>query len=377
MNAPDVKLQPWLDPNAVPLISIRSVTKSFGNFTAVDGIDLDIYPGEFFALLGGSGCGKTTLLRMIAGFETPTSGTISIAGADVTAMPPYQRPVNMMFQSYALFPHMSVVDNIAFGLRRDGVAKSEIKTRVDEVLDLVQLSKFGHRKPHQLSGGQRQRVALARCIVKRPQVVLLDEPLSALDKKLREQTQFELVNIQQRIGITFVVVTHDQQEAMTMASRIAVMNHGQISQLGRPYDIYEFPESRFVADFIGHANIFEGRVIEDESDHAVIQCDDIGANLFIGHGVTGTIGTELAVAVRPEKIVISKTPQAKAANQLSGEISEIGYLGESCIYYVALPSGYQIRVTQPNQERWADEPLSRGDTVHVSWSGQAGVVLRQ
>jgi putrescine transport system ATP-binding protein len=364
--------------DAEPVIRISGVTKSFGDFVAVDGIDLDIHRGEFFALLGGSGCGKTTLLRMIAGFETPTQGKIAIESQDVSQLPPYLRPVNMMFQSYALFPHMSVADNIAFGLRRAGVNSTEIAKRVSDVLDLVQLGQFAKRKPHQLSGGQRQRVALARSIVTRPKVLLLDEPLSALDKKLREQTQFELMNIQQQIGITFVVVTHDQQEAMTMASRIAVMDKGRIVQLGPPNEIYEFPESRFVADFIGNVNIFEGVLAEDEPDHALIACDDAGTSFYIGHGVQGTVGTELAVAVRPEKITLDfQQPSATAPNKLSGTIKEIGYLGDTCVYHVALPTGKQVRVTQPIRERWSEQTVSHGDIVHLSWSANAGVVLRK
>ena len=235
--------RPWLDPDAEPFIKVHGVTKRFGPFTAVDNVDLEIYKGELFALLGGSGCGKTTLLRMLAGFETPTSGTIYIDGADMTEVPPYERPVNMMFQSYALFPHMTVERNVAYGLERDGVPKAEVVQRVGEMLAMVELSPFAKRKPHQLSGGQRQRVALARALVKRPKVLLLDEPLGALDKRLREQTQFELMNIQDQLGVTFVVVTHDQEEAMTLSTRIAVMDTGRFMQIGTPTEIYEFPET--------------------------------------------------------------------------------------------------------------------------------------
>ena len=264
---------PWLDRDAEPLIKIENVSKKFGDFTAVDGVNLDIYKWELFSLLGGSGCGKTTLLRMLAGFEVPTSGNIWIDGGDMSTVPPYERPTNMMFQSYALFPHMSVEKNIAFGLQQDNKPKSEIADRVHEVLKLVELQDYKKRKPQQLSGGQRQRVALARALVKEPKLLLLDEPLAALDKRLRKQTQFELANIQEQVGITFIVVTHDQEEAMTLSSRIAVMDAGKFVQIGTPTEIYEFPETRFVADFIGSANILDGRVIEESADHVLVQTE--------------------------------------------------------------------------------------------------------
>jgi putrescine transport system ATP-binding protein len=252
--------RPWLDPDAKPQIIIESLSKAFGAFTAVDSVNLRIYKGEMFALVGASGCGKTTLLRMLAGFASPTSGRILIEGADMTTVPPHERPVNMMFQSYALFPHMSVEDNVGYGLRRMTLDKSVKLKRIEDALEMVQLAPLAKRKPHQLSGGQRQRVALARALIRRPKVLLLDEPLSALDKKLREQTQFELMNIQYQVGITFVFVTHDQDEAMALSTRIAVMDHGRVVQVGTPSEIYEFPQSRFVADFIGTTNLFEGTI---------------------------------------------------------------------------------------------------------------------
>ncbi|HEU4693739.1 MAG TPA: ABC transporter ATP-binding protein, partial [Vicinamibacterales bacterium] len=301
---PDQKNEPWKDPGAQPYVRLEKLTKKFGDFVAVDDVSLNIYRGEIFCLLGGSGSGKTTLLRMMAGFERPTEGRIWIDGTDVTATPPYERPVNMMFQSYALFPHMNVQKNVAFGLRQDKVSRSEIDDRVAEILKLVRMEQFGERKPHQLSGGQRQRVALARALVKRPKLLLLDEPLAALDKKLREHTQFELLNIQDRLGVTFVVVTHDQEEAMTLASRIGVMNHGEIVQIGTPTDIYEYPGSRFVADFIGSVNLFEGRIVEDEPNYVRVTSDELGGTFHVGHGVSAAPDATVWVALRPEKIVL-------------------------------------------------------------------------
>jgi putrescine transport system ATP-binding protein len=370
--------QPWRNPDEKPYVRIEKVTKKFGDFTAVDDVSLSIYRGEFFALLGGSGCGKTTLLRMMAGFERPTEGKIFIDGVDMTAVPPYDRPVNMMFQSYALFPHMTVEQNVAFGLRQDRVPSAEIKARVAEVLDLVQLGRFSKRKPHQLSGGQRQRVALARSLVKKPKILLLDEPLGALDKKLREQTQFELVNIQEKVGITFVVVTHDQEEAMTMSSRIAVMNSGYISQLGTPAEIYEYPQSKFVADFIGSVNLFEGRIAEDHPEHVIIDSPEAGCRLYISHGLPVPVGTQVWVAVRPEKIAISKQPpDADGTNSTQGVVKEIAYLGNLSIYLIALPNGKTVRVTAPNVSRLTEMPITWEDEVWLSWQPFAGVVLTQ
>ncbi|HWK47503.1 MAG TPA: ABC transporter ATP-binding protein [Stellaceae bacterium] len=380
MTSVSGKPEPWLDPAAEPHIRIDGVTKRFGATAAVDGVSLSIYRGELFSLLGGSGCGKTTLLRMLAGFLSVDEGRILIDGADVSDVPPYERPVNMMFQSYALFPHMSVANNVAFGLRRDGVAKPEIARRVGEALELVQLAGFADRKPAQLSGGQRQRVALARSIVKRPKVLLLDEPLSALDKKLREQTQFELVTIQEQVGITFVMVTHDQEEAMTMSSRIAVMDHGRIVQVGTPNEIYEFPSSRFVAGFIGSVNLFEGRVVTDEADRAVIAADDTGTPLVIGRGIGASPGSPVCLAVRPEQIHLGKRegaepPDAAPVNQLEGRIKDIAYVGDSRIYHVVLESGKVLRVTAPNLGRWADQPFARDEIVRLGWAPEAGVIV--
>lgn len=371
------KLEPWRDPNEKPYVRIEKVTKKFGDFTAVDDVSLSIYRGEFFSLLGGSGSGKTTLLRMLAGFERPTEGKIFIDGVDMSNVPPYERPVNMMFQSYALFPHMSVEANIAFGLHQDKVGKAEIAERVADALNLVQLGQFGKRKPHQLSGGQRQRVALARALVKRPKLLLLDEPLGALDKKLREQTQFELVNIQEKVGITFVVVTHDQEEAMTMSSRIAVMNRGYIAQIGTPTEIYEYPNSRFTAEFIGSVNMFHGRVLESEPDHSLIRSDEANCDLYVSHPGHLAPGTECWVAVRPEKVTISKDAPAGSdgRNQATGVVKEIAYLGDVSIYEILLDTGKRVRVTAPMVTRRTEMPITWEDRVYLSWRPFAGSVL--
>ncbi|WP_232302644.1 ABC transporter ATP-binding protein [Elstera litoralis] len=359
------------------MIQIQEVRKTFGDFVAVDGVSVDIFPGELFALLGGSGCGKTTLLRMLAGFEIPTEGRILIDGQDMSTVPPYARPVNMMFQSYALFPHMSVEQNVGFGLRMDGVSKADTANRVAEALDLVQMGSFAKRRPHQLSGGQRQRVALARSLIKRPKVLLLDEPLGALDKKLREQTQLELLNIQSKVGITFVIVTHDQEEAMTLADRISVMDRGRIQQLGTPAEIYEFPKNRFVANFIGSVNLFEATLAVDEPDRAELDCPDFGGRIHVGHGVTGTIGMEFSVAVRPEKIRMSRKPLVDLPNQMQGTIKQIVYLGDISIYFIEVGGGKQVRVTQPNLDRWAEGEFTWEDRVHIGWAADGGVVLAQ
>ncbi|OSQ39042.1 ABC transporter ATP-binding protein [Thalassospira mesophila] len=370
--------QPWNDPDAVPFIRFEKVTKKFGEFYAVDDVSLDIYRHELFALLGGSGCGKTTLLRMLAGFEEPSAGKIFIDGVDMAGVPPYERPTNMMFQSYALFPHMSVETNVAFGLHQDGYSKSEIKDRVADMLALVQMSKFAKRKPHQLSGGQRQRVALARSLVKQPKVLLLDEPLGALDKKLREQTQFELVNIQEKLGTTFVMVTHDQEEAMTMASRIAVMNDGVIKQIGTPFELYEYPNSRFTANFLGQVNLVEGTLIDDDEKYAIIRSDDIGGDIYIDHAVQGHEGTTLWVALRPERLrLCTEKPDDSGHNCFAGKVEEIGYLGGLSTYHVRLESGMRIKVSEPNTHRHNEPRYTWEDKVWVTWETGSASVLNQ
>lgn len=370
--------RPWIDPEAQPFIKIQGITKQFGSFVAVDNIDLEIYKGELFSLLGGSGCGKTTLLRILAGFETPSAGRIYIDGVDMTEIPPYQRPVNMMFQSYALFPHMSVEKNIAYGLNRDGLDKHEVSKRVNEMLEMVELGQFGKRKPHQLSGGQRQRVALARALVKQPKVLLLDEPLGALDKRLREQTQFELMNIQSELGITFVVVTHDQEEAMTLSTRIAVMDVGRFMQIGTPTEIYEFPESRLIANFIGNTNIFEGRIEKNGTDHVTVKIKQPKCDIRIDHRSSVQEGTKVWVSIRPEKIKLSKTPpDVKAVNQLKGIVSNIGYLGRLSTYHVSIGGGTRIEVTSPNQIRpkHGAHAIDWDDKVFLSWDDSSAAVL--
>jgi putrescine transport system ATP-binding protein len=375
----DHRSEPWKDPGATPYVRIEKITKKFGDFVAVDDVTLNIYRGEIFCLLGGSGCGKTTLLRMMAGFEAPTSGSISLDGVDITAMPPYERPVNMMFQSYALFPHMTVQKNVAFGLHQDKLPKSEIDARVAEMLKLVRMEQFTSRAPHQLSGGQRQRVALARSLVKRPKLLLLDEPLAALDKKLREHTQFELINIQETLGVTFVVVTHDQEEAMTLASRIGVMNHGEIVQVGTPAEIYEYPGSRFVADFIGSVNMFEGRLIEDEPDYVRVESPDLGGVFHVGHGVSAAPNATVWVALRPEKIrIATEAPAGEGDNQVAGVVAEIAYLGDQSIYLVRLAGGRMIRVTQPNILRQSGGGrISWDQQLWLSWDSSSPVVVTQ
>ena len=351
------------------------MTKKFGDFVAVDHVDLDIYKGELFCLLGGSGCGKSTLLRMLAGFETPTSGTISIDGADMSSVPAYERPTNMMFQSYALFPHMTVERNVAYGLRQGNVAKAEIAERVDEILGLVQLQDFKKRKPQQLSGGQKQRVALARALVKRPKLLLLDEPLGALDKRLRERTQFELMNIQDQVGITFIVVTHDQEEAMTLSTRIAVMDAGEFRQIGTPTEIYEFPESCFVADFIGSTNMLEGRVSEASPDHVDVDTD-VGP-IFIDQGMPVHDGTRVWVALRPEKIRLAKSEEgALGRGRMKGVVEDMGYLGDMSIYKVRVGESL-IEVTAPNRIRPKDRQhaISWEDEVVLSWDDSSPVLL--
>ena len=359
-----------------PFVQIRGLTKKFGEITAVDNIDLDIYQGELFCLLGGSGCGKSTLLRMLAGFEFPESGTISIDGIDMSQVPAYERPTNMMFQSYALFPHMTVGENIAFGLQQDKISKTEISDRVNDILKLVELEGYIKRRPQQLSGGQMQRVALARALVKKPKLLLLDEPLAALDKKLRKQTQFELANIQEQVGVTFIVVTHDQEEAMTLSSRMAVMDMGKFKQIGTPTEIYEFPESRFVADFIGSANIFEGKVINSKAGHVTVSTD-VG-ELVVNYGQSVSEGKNIWIGIRPEKIHLSKTiTKKKDGNHIKGVVEEIGYLGETSIYKVRLENGQIIDVSAPNQSRPMNQArgITWEDVVYLSWEPESAMLL--
>jgi len=374
------KNEPWRDPHAEAYVRIENITKKFGDFVAVNNVSLKIYKGEIFCLLGGSGCGKSTLLRMMAGFESPTAGSIFLDGQDMADVPPYERPVNMMFQSYALFPHMTVEKNVSFGLEQEkGLSRSDIATRVTDILEIVKLQEFAARRPHQLSGGQRQRVALARSLVKRPKLLLLDEPLAALDKKLREATQFELINIQEQLGVTFIVVTHDQEESMTLASRIGVMNRGEIVQIGTPTEIYEFPMTKFVADFIGSVNMFEGQLVEDLPDRARIKCDELDNVIYIDHGISSAPSATVWVAVRPEKINLQRTPPADTQeNCVKGVVKEIAYMGDLSIYLVKIDSGKTVRVTLPNIERLSDdERILWDETVWLSWHASSPVVVTQ
>src|SRR5579862_6759325 len=370
--------RPWLDPAAKPQIVIENVSKLFGNFTAVDAVSLKIYKGEIFALLGGSGCGKTTLLRMLAGFAAPSAGRITIDDADMTDVPSYERPVNMMFQSYALFPHMTVERNVGYGLRSLKLDKAAAQQRIREALDMVQLGHLGKRKPHQLSGGQKQRVALARALIRRPKVLLLDEPLSALDKKLREQTQFELMNLQDKVGITFIVVTHDQDEAMALATRIAVMDRGRVAQVGTPAEIYEFPSSRFVADFVGTTNLFEGTVSSCEPGMVTVLCAETNSTLLVDDRGSFTVGQLVWVALRPEKVRLAKQPLNGAhVNQLRGTVWELGYLGNRSTYQIKTTSGKLVTVFAQNERRTSEAAIDWSDEVFVSWSADAAVVLQQ
>ncbi|TPP09894.1 ABC transporter ATP-binding protein [Rhizobium glycinendophyticum] len=372
------KFSPWMDPDAVPFIRFENVTKRFGDFVAVDNLTLNIYEREFFSLLGPSGCGKTTLMRMLAGFEQPTSGRILLQGKDLAGTPPYKRPTNMMFQSYALFPHMTVEKNIAFGLEQDNLPKGEIEARVQEMLKLVKLESFAKRKPNQLSGGQRQRVALARSLAKRPKVLLLDEPLGALDRKLREETQFELMDIQTKLGLTFLIVTHDQEEAMTVSDRIAVMDKGILVQVATPAEIYEAPNSRYVADFIGDINILEGKVASKEAgiNGELVKVDCEGVTIAVDQSCDATVGDSVAFAIRPEKVRITTSkPEEATTNALHGEVWDIGYLGDFSIFIVKLDDGRMFRAAQANVSRLVDRPITFGDIVWLSWPADAGLVL--
>jgi len=366
---------PWKDPAARPHLRLVDVVKDYGDARAVDGVSLDIYAREFFALLGPSGCGKTTLLRMLAGFETPTSGRIELDGQDLTAMPPHERPVNMMFQSYALFPHMSVEKNIAFGLEMDRLPKAQIRDRVDEMLALTQLQPFAARRPQQLSGGQRQRVALARALAKKPKLLLLDEPLGALDKKLREETQFELINLQESLGLTFVIVTHDQEEAMTVATRLAVMREGRLAQVGEPREVYDAPTTRYTAEFIGDVNIMEGVLADPEAGRVTL--GEGGAPVEAGRAVAAPPGAPVAVALRPEKLVLERADAgpAPAVNTLEGTVEDIAYMGDVSVYRVRLADGRLVRAIRTNRVRLQSQTIVWEDAVRLSWDPQAVVVL--
>ncbi|WP_339463737.1 polyamine ABC transporter ATP-binding protein [Pseudomonas sp. EA_105y_Pfl2_R69] len=358
------------------LIKIERVTKKFDETIAVDDVSLTINKGEIFALLGGSGSGKSTLLRMLAGFERPTEGRIILDGEDITDLPPYERPINMMFQSYALFPHMSVADNIAFGLKQDRMSKAEIDARVEEMLKLVHMTQYAKRKPHQLSGGQRQRVALARSLAKRPKLLLLDEPMGALDKKLRSQMQLELVEIIERVGVTCVMVTHDQEEAMTMAQRIAIMHLGWIAQIGSPVDIYETPTSRLVCEFIGNVNLFDGQVVDDAEGHALIDSPDLERNIYVGHGVSTSVQDKsITYAIRPEKLLVTTEQPSYEYNWSRGTVHDIAYLGGHSVFHVELPSGKIVQSFVANAERRGARP-TWDDEVFVWWEDDSGVALR-
>ena len=369
--------QPWNDPAAKPLVEFRNVTKRFGAVVAVDRLSLAIHQREFFALLGPSGCGKTTLMRMLAGFEQPDEGEILLDGVDITAVPPHRRPVNMMFQSYALFPHLSVGDNIAYGLKREGLPKAEIAARVDAMLGRVRLKGMEKRRPDQLSGGQRQRVALARALVKQPKLLLLDEPLGALDKKLREETQYELMDLQADLGLTFMVVTHDQDEAMTMADRMAVMDHGRLLQIAPPDLIYEAPSSRFVAEFVGDINLIEGRVTAVAGDLVTLESGPFGVIELDEDAPSWRPGDELAVGLRPEKIALSHDEPAQGVNKVAGEIWDIGYLGDMTMVQVMVggDEGKLFKVSLTNRTRRIERPFAWEDKVWLSWDVEAGMVV--
>jgi len=369
--------RPWMDPDAKPQIIIEGVTKTFGGYTAVDNVSLNIYQGEMFALVGASGCGKTTLLRMLAGFARQSSGRIVIDGAEMSAVPPHERPVNMMFQSYALFPHMTVEGNVGYGIRRLPIERAEREQRIAQALEMVQLGHLAKRKPHQLSGGQRQRVALARALIRRPKVLLLDEPLSALDKKLREKTQFELIDLQYRVGITFIVVTHDQDEAMALATRIAVMDRGKVLQVGTPSEIYEFPGSRFVADFVGTTNLFEGTVSECGPGIVTVQCAETACDLKIDDVGRFSAGQRVWVALRPEKIRLTKQPpEGGRGNVLRGVVWELGYLGNRSTYRIKMASGKLVTVQAQNERRTSEWSIDWSDEVYMSWQADAAVILQ-
>jgi len=375
--APQSGFAPWKDPSKKPIVRFENVTKRFGDFVAVDNLTLDIYEREFFALLGPSGCGKTTLLRMLAGFEMPTEGRIIVDGQDITELAPYERKnINMMFQSYALFPHMTVERNVGFGLRQEGMPADQIAERVKEAMELVELTKFAARKPHQLSGGQQQRVALARAIAKKPRIMLLDEPLGALDKRLRNQAQFELMRIQESTGTTFIIVTHDQEEAMTVASRIAVMNHGLLMQVSTPGEIYEAPQSRYVSQFIGDVNILEGKVTSVADGRVEIEAAS-GGGRFKATACEGlSVGQQVWLAVRPEKIRISLEKPESPVNVVTGQVDDVGYLGSISHYHVRTDGGQRVTALRANSSHTVERTISWEDTVWLEWPADAAVVLK-
>ena len=374
----DLHYTPWLNPDISPMVQIKSLRKNFGDVCAVNEVNLDVFPGELFTILGGSGSGKTTLLRMLAGFEQPSSGVIMIDGVDMTRVPPYERPVNMMFQSYALFPHMTVEQNVAYGLKKAGVGKAETNRRATEMLELVKMGQLAKRKPDALSGGERQRVALARALVKKPKLLLLDEPLAALDRKLREHTQFELMNLQEELGITFMVVTHDQEEAMTLSTRIVVMNKGRFEQVGTPGEVYECPRNRFVADFIGKVNLMKAVVTTTQENQVTLRCDEAGADLIAMADVSNvpSIGEEKWIAVRPEKIFISKQqPDGDNLTVLKGTVEDLGYFGNLSLYKVALGNGKILQVSGQNRVRTSIKTVEWDDEVFLSWDNNSAILL--
>lgn len=361
-----------------PFIRIEQVSKSFGSFQAVKDVSLTIDKGEIFGLLGGSGCGKTTLLRMLAGFEEPTAGRIFIDGQDMAGVPAYARPVHMMFQSYALFPHMTVEKNVGYGLKHEPMTREQRAARVREMLELVQLTEFGARKPHQISGGQRQRVALARALARQPKLLLLDEPLAALDKKLREATQFELMSIQERTGVTFIVVTHDQEEAMTLSDRIAVMDKGRVMQVGSPAEVYEFPASRFVAGFIGSITVFEARVAAVAAEVAEVEVPAFGATVA-ARAIPGlSPGQKVTLAIRPEKLSISHDRPANG-NAVPGEVKDLAYFGKDSLYRITLPSGDLVSVHAVNARRGEGAAKSADwyDKVWLSFEPSSAILLTE
>ncbi|HTJ99570.1 MAG TPA: polyamine ABC transporter ATP-binding protein [Bordetella sp.] len=361
--------------DADEFVRVSDLVKIFGDTVAVRSVNLSVRRNELFALLGSSGCGKSTLLRMLAGFEQVTSGQILLDGEDITDVPPYRRPVNMMFQSYALFPHMSVEANVAFGLKQEGVDRAEIHDRVFEALNLVQMAGYARRKPNQLSGGQQQRVALARSLVKRPKLLLLDEPMSALDKQIRLATQIELVRILEQVGVTCIMVTHDQEEAMTMANRLAVMTEGQIVQIGTPQDVYEFPSSRFVAGFIGTTNLFAGTIVVDEPDHVAIESDQLSRQLYVNHGVSEPLGMQVYVSIRPERIVVAREQPESIYNWAHGAVAHMAWMGSYALYHIRLDSGMTVEATVPRRVFAQDDVPAIHDEVYVSWDAESATVL--